>query len=135
VAGTDQGHADDVLLCHCDFTPDNVFRPAGGGPLVVLDWENAGPMSAEAELALTVSAWIGDRDAAPFLSAYADAGGPATLRGPSSFATSVATFLNYLEVLARHSLDDAGHREFAEPRLDVMLREHLDRVLPRGWDS
>lgn len=124
---------DDVILCHCDLTVDNVFRPAAGGPLVALDWENAGPLSAEAELAMTVSSWAPPTQWEPFLRAYEAAGGTARLRGPASFATTVATILNYLRVLVDHSLDDDGHRAFAEPKIERMLRETLDDAVPRGW--
>lgn len=126
--------ADDVIVCHCDLTPDNVFRAAGGDALLVVDWENAGPLSAEAELGMTISSWAAPDRWRAFLDGYEAAGGPATLRGPASFATSVATVLNYLRVLVDHSLEDGKHRAFAEPQLEARLHgDGFDHVVPRGW--
>ena len=124
----------DVIVCHRDLTPDNAFRPAGGGPLLVLDWENAGPMSAEAELAMTVADWAPE-DPAPLLRAYAEAGGTATIRGASSFVTSVATTLNYLGVLVDQSVEDDGHRAFADRLLEARLAVGFGAAVPRGWAS
>ena len=45
------------IVCHRDFTPDNVLPRAPDGKLVVLDWENAGPPHAERELGYVLLAW------------------------------------------------------------------------------
>lgn len=125
VAASRCDHAD-VVVCHRDFDPSNVFRPSAGGPLVVLDWENAGPLSASAELAMAVSAWVGDGDDGPFLDAYRGAGGQGVITGPETFATATATTLNYLRVVVLQALEDGEHRAFAEPIIDAILRA-------QGW--
>ena len=124
---------DDVIVCHRDFTADNVFQRVGGGPLVVLDWENAGPLSAEAELAATVATWCASSSPDALLAGYAAGGGTATISGSASFATNVATRLNYLRVMAEQSLADDVHRPFADAAVEGLLRVGLDAALPRGW--
>ena len=126
---------DDVIVCHRDFSPDNVFRPVAGGPAVVLDWENAGPLSAEAELGVTVAAWCGATSPDRLLAGYAAGGGTATITGPASFLTNIATRLNYLKVMADQSLDDDAHRTFADAALDRLVQVELDLALPRGWST
>ena len=123
----------DVIVCHRDFTPDNVFRPADGGALVVVDWENAGALSAEAELAATVATWCGSADPRPLLDGYAAGGGTASIAGPASFATNTATRLNYLRVMAEQSLADDEHRAFADAALVRLVDDELDDAVPRGW--
>lgn len=135
LVATSPMRTDDVIVCHCDLTIDNVFRPATGGPLVVIDWENAGPLSAESELAATLAAWVTPATAAPLLRGYVEAGGTAIIRGPESFAADTATTLNYLRVLAEQSIEDDGHRDFAEPRLIRLLTDTLSQAGPRGWTA
>ena len=134
--GSAPPRADDVIVCHRDFTSDNVFRPMGGGSLVVVDWENAGPLSAEAELAITVAAWCASTsDAEVLLAGYDAGGGTASIAGPASFASNAATRLNYLRVMADQSLEDDEHRGFADAAVDRLLRVEMDAAVPRGWWS
>lgn len=127
--------ADDVIVCHRDYSPDNVFRPSAGGDLVVLDWENAGPLSAEAELANTIAAWCGSSSPHALLAGYAAGGGTAEIRGPESFSSNVATRLNYLRVMVDQSLEDDAHRSFADTAVERLLRVELDVAVPRGWST
>jgi len=46
-----------VRRCHRDLGRDNVRPPAGGGPMVVLDWENAGPCDPAREMGALVVRW------------------------------------------------------------------------------
>ncbi len=85
-----------LRVCHRDLFADNLrARPAGG--LCVFDFDNAGPLDPDYELAHVVAEFATDaRGAADsgrartLVDAYAAAGGPARLRGPESFTTVVA---------------------------------------------
>lgn len=87
---------DELITCHLDLTPANVMRTRTG--FVLVDWDNAGPGSAERELAAALMAWHADRPAgiAATMTAYAEAGGTATPRGLPSFSAYVATMINNL---------------------------------------
>jgi Ser/Thr protein kinase RdoA (MazF antagonist) len=124
---------EDVIVCHRDFTRDNVFPPAEGGALIVIDWENAGPLPAEQELGLSIDAWSGSSGmlARAFVDGYESTGGPARIKDRTSFATAVATSLRYLEVLTDHAAgDDPDHRAFAERTLP-RVRLGVDGLLGR----
>lgn len=125
------GEHDPPIVCHRDFNLQNVVPRAGSGGLVVLDWENAGPLAADEELAsalldfCTRHGSIGRDVASAFLFAYAAAGGTAVLRGSESFAMTVHTALNFVRVLAGQALDDPPHRDFAEATLAGLLGAYL----------
>jgi hypothetical protein len=146
VAGADPSRAADLIVCHCDFTPANVFRAASGDDprLVVVDWENAGPLSAEAELAMSLTAWVGIDGAPAFLAGYRAGGGTASVRGAASFAVDVATVVNFVACMVEQALetDDEGHRAFSEARLATLLGDgsgveqvaaRLAAVPAQGW--
>jgi phosphotransferase family enzyme len=87
---------DALIMCHLDFTPANVMRTDTG--LVLVDWDNAGPGTAEHDLASTLMAW---HAAAPAgitatMAAYARADGPATLTGLSSYSAYLGAMINNL---------------------------------------
>lgn len=99
------GRHEPTIRCHLDFNPENVLVDTDGRT-IVLDWENSGPATAEQELASAVAEFVPDpADVPGFLRAYADAGGPATLRDRSSFAMTLAFQANLVEWYATRALD------------------------------
>jgi Ser/Thr protein kinase RdoA (MazF antagonist) len=121
--------------CHRDFEPPNVLPAAGGGPLVVLDWENAGPLPPDAELAAALHSWcagggVARRDSAQaFLAGYRSAGGDAQLDPDRSWSMAVSTAVNFLAVMAEQAMADDEHRAFAERQLHALCHGDLDDVL------
>lgn len=118
----------DLVTSHLDLQPQNVLvRPDGP---VLLDWDNAGPISAERELARAVYVWSGRNQVNPhsarrLMRAYRSAGGKATIKGPQSFSMLFATDLNYVQVQAECSIDPAvtsAQREFASNQVVDSLR-------------
>ncbi|EDY59839.1 MULTISPECIES: phosphotransferase [Streptomyces] len=100
----------DVVTSHLDLRPQNVLVGPDGP--VLLDWDNAGPVSAERELARAVYVWSGgnrfDADAARCLvRAYRDAGGRAVVKSVDAFSMLFATDLNYVYVQAECAVDPA----------------------------
>ena len=101
----------DERRCHLDLDDSNLARD-DRGRLVVLDWENSGPASPRAELAM-VAAEYGPAAAVRLVEAYRAAGGPAVLREPAAFAVAVACQGHLVESYARRWLrsgDPAGAR-------------------------
>ena len=94
-----------LRACHRDLFADNLRAcPAGG--LWAFDFDNAGPLDPDLELAHVVAEFAtgpgGHVDAGrarTLVEAYAAAGGPARLRGPGSF-TTVAAVLGHIGHLA-----------------------------------
>lgn len=119
--------SDDLVTSHLDLQPQNVLVDAAGP--VLLDWDNAGPVSAERELARALWVWSGgnnaDTDAARRLArAYRDAGGRATVTGRQSFSMLFATDLNYVYVQAECAIDPevtAEQRAFASQQVVARL--------------
>ncbi|MFF3335309.1 phosphotransferase enzyme family protein [Streptomyces sp. NPDC002888] len=118
----------DLVTSHLDVQPQNVLvGPAGP---VLLDWDNAGPIAADRELARAVYVWAGgnhfDAEAArQLMRAYAGAGGRATVKGLDSFSMLLATDLNYVRVQAECAVDPtvtAAQREFAGRQVVTSLR-------------
>jgi len=124
------------ITCHRDFDPKNVLPTAEDASLVVLDWENAGPGAADAEVAASLLAWTSsgadvDLDAAAaFLSAYRGVTGFDTRVTEQSFSTSIVTHLNFLKVMAYQAIhDDRGNREFALAWLPHLVPDSLRSAL------
>jgi Ser/Thr protein kinase RdoA (MazF antagonist) len=119
------------VVCHRDFNPDNVFPAADDGRLVVLDWENSGPLSPDRELGYAVFAWSAgagrfDRAAArALLAGYAGACAVAPDLGPDFFGTAVATHVNLLSVMAELALTEPERRERAEESVASLLDHDL----------
>ncbi|WP_327320069.1 phosphotransferase [Streptomyces sp. NBC_01235] len=119
--------ADDLVTSHLDVQPQNVLVGRAGP--VLLDWDNAGPISAGRELAQAVYVWSGgngfDADCARRLvRAYRDAGGGPVVKGLDSFSTLFATALNYVRVQAECAIDPAvtsAQREFASGQVVAAL--------------
>ncbi|CAM5683411.1 hypothetical protein SVIOM74S_10570 [Streptomyces violarus] len=123
---------DGLVTSHLDLQPQNVLIGADGP--VLLDWDNAGPISAERELARAVYVWSGRNEvdiasARRLARAYRDAGGRAVVTGPESFSMLFATDLNYIHVQAETAVDPAvtaEQREFAGEQVVTCLRDLPD---------
>lgn len=117
----------DVVTSHLDMRPQNVLVGASGP--VLLDWDNAGPASAERELARALYVWSGGADvdteaARRLVRAYREAGGRAVVKGPGAFSMLFATFLNYVYVQADCAVDPAvtaEQRDFASRETEALL--------------
>lgn len=129
-----------TAVCHRDFDPTNVIPARATGELVVLDWENVGPLAIDQELAATVHAWTTSTTtgtahlaaARQLLDGYHHAGGPAILDGTRSFSMAVSTALNFTVVMAEQALDaqaDDHHRDFGRRQLNDLLDRHLKNLL------
>ncbi|WP_416971441.1 phosphotransferase enzyme family protein [Streptomyces sp. 4F14] len=92
-----------LVTSHLDLQPQNVLvGPAGP---VLLDWDNAGPIAAEQELARALFLWSGANEpdtgrTRRIVRAYRAAGGPGEIRGLRSFSMLFATAVNYVRVQA-----------------------------------
>lgn len=137
--GSGAGSSDQpaTITCHLDYNPENVLLDTSGGPVVV-DWENSGPELADQELASAVAEFVADpADTAAFLRAYADAGGPARLRGRSSFGMILTVQAALVRVYAERALDPLSSDEdrarsahwVADIAAQVFTVERVDRWL------
>ncbi|MFD5231661.1 phosphotransferase enzyme family protein [Streptomyces qaidamensis] len=121
-----------LVTSHLDLRPQNVLVGRDGP--VLLDWDNAGPVSAEREFARAVHVWSGGNDvdlasARRLARAYREAGGPAVLTGPESFSMLFATALNYIHVQAETAVDPevtSEQRDFGARQAVNCLREVPD---------
>jgi aminoglycoside phosphotransferase (APT) family kinase protein len=135
-----------LITCHRDYHPGNVFPRTGRErELIVLDWENCGPLDPRREFAEAVLEWCYghgpgrtaddqafDADAARALAAgYSRAAAAQPRLDESCFGTSIAARVNLLAVMADQALADPQHRAFAEERVTWLLRTELP-ALPRG---
>ena len=122
----------DVVTSHLDLRPQNVLVGPGGP--VLLDWDNAGPVSAERELARALYVWSGGNDADAgaarrLVRAYRDAGGRAVVKGVDAFSMLFATDLNYVHVQAACAVDPtvtAEQRDFGGREAVATLRSLPD---------
>jgi len=124
--------ADGALqACHRDFYPDNVLPAGPKGRLMVLDWENAGPLDPERELGMAVFGWCtggGRFDPAAadaMVAEYANAAGTAPELGPGLFATAVATHLNLLQAMAEQWLGESDDHAHAAAAIADIVDEYL----------
>ena len=117
----------------------NVLPSAQGGRLVVLDWENAGPLAADAEVAAALLDWNTTPDGEvdldgvdALLAAY---GEPIAIT-ERSFAMWAVTALNYLRVLVENLVYDfeGSDPAFAEATLPLLEPERL-RARLRAVDT
>ncbi|WP_449349837.1 phosphotransferase enzyme family protein [Streptomyces shaanxiensis] len=123
---------DDVVTSHLDLRPQNVLVGPGGP--VLLDWDNAGPVSAERELARALYVWSGGNDADAgaarrLVRAYRDAGGRAVVKGVDAFSMLFATDLNYVHVQAACAVDPTAtpeQRDFGGREAVAKLRSLPD---------
>jgi Ser/Thr protein kinase RdoA (MazF antagonist) len=124
------------ITCHRDFNPDNVIpaaaggRPAGGH-LVVLDWEECGPLDPSQELGYALFAWctgqgqISTSAMTALLGGYTAALGERPRLSPAMFTTAIAVHLNFLHVMAAQAIEDPDHRDFAEQQVTGLLDHDL----------
>ncbi|MFM9541824.1 phosphotransferase enzyme family protein [Streptomyces turgidiscabies] len=126
---------DGLVTSHRDLQPQNVLVGSNGP--VLLDWDNAGPVSAERELASAVYVWAGrnqiDLGSARRLArSYRSAGGRAAIKGPQSFSMLFATDVNFIYVQAECAIDPsvtAAQREFASSKVVASLRSLPDLAI------
>jgi len=124
------------MMCHRDFDPTNTLIDTNDR-LVLVDWENAGSLTAEAELAYSLLGWCVDRhsEVVPaavhsFLAGYADEGVVPAPRGLGSFSVALAARLNFLALmLARVVNDDVSREE--QDRAERNAQEVIEG-LPRA---
>jgi Ser/Thr protein kinase RdoA (MazF antagonist) len=125
----------DAITCHRDFAPGNVLPSAADGTPVVLDWENAGAMTADAEVAFTAVLWTVDGDhvqraaAVALREAYDSSNGAAVTLTPASFGVSLMTHLNFLKVNCDQSLDHEHHTPFTDDWIEQLQPSRLRRRL------
>ena len=123
---------DQRIVCHRDFNPDNVVPASSGDHLVVLDWENAGPLDPGCELGYALFAFSAGRGrvsttaVTALLDSYAAALGTDPALGPGMFGTAIATDLNFLFVMAEQAIAEPGHRDYCERQLSGLLHHDLD---------
>jgi Ser/Thr protein kinase RdoA (MazF antagonist) len=130
-----------LQTCHRDLWADNVLPTTQGG-VCVIDWENSGPADPGQELACVLFEF-GRSDpgrARALMSAYASAGGPATVARPGHFSMLIAQLghigqiaaMDWLEPNVR-SPDQAGAAAWIgeildEPHTRTVLAALLDVV-------
>lgn len=124
-------HAGPVITCHCDFAPGNVLPSAEDGSLVVLDWENAGALQADVELAWTLVLWAvnDDRVDPGAVEALLEGYGARPALAPTAFHTAVVTHVNFLKVNLDQSLDPEQQGEFSDRWIEELQPAVLRRRL------
>jgi Ser/Thr protein kinase RdoA (MazF antagonist) len=124
--------ADQRIVCHRDFSPANVLPAADGSHLVVLDWENAGPLDPRCELGYALLAWstghgqVSTSAMAALLDGYTAGSGTDPAPETGMFLTAIAATLNFLYVMAEQAVTDPGHAGFAVQQVSSLLGQDLD---------
>jgi Ser/Thr protein kinase RdoA (MazF antagonist) len=124
-------HSGQRIVCHRDFNPDNVVPTAAGDHLVVLDWEEAGPLDPRCELGYTLFAWsagqgqVSTTAITALLDSYSAALGTSPALGPGMFTTAIAAHLNFLRVMAEQAIAEPDHRDYAERQIASLLDHDL----------
>jgi Ser/Thr protein kinase RdoA (MazF antagonist) len=120
-----------LVMCHRDVRTGNVVKD-GAGNLILLDWDDAGPASADRELAQLLLDWhvhggkIDHAAVQETLRGYRAAGGTGCVADERSFGMAVASRLNFLFEQAKAALDhDSGavHWDFASHAAVGALRD------------
>ncbi len=121
----------DLRTCHRDLWADNVRRTRDGG-LCVFDFDNAGLADPSGELALVLVEYctVDPFRANVIRAAYADAGGPGRVEGPTDFAMPIAQLSHILEEGCRRWLAATTDAERADN--EAWVREFIDRPLTRA---
>jgi aminoglycoside phosphotransferase (APT) family kinase protein len=126
--------------CHRDLWADNILPTPTGG-VCVIDWENCGLADPAQELpkALFDFAFGDQRRTAELYLSYVETGGPARVRGYSSFTMVIAQLSHFWEsaittYLSSNAAEDKAHSldritELLNPPLRVAhLEEMLDTI-------
>jgi len=116
---------------HRDLWADNLRATASGG-LCLIDFDDAGLADPSQELALILVEFAGD-DAARarvIRDAYAAAGGPGRILGPTDFAMPVAALCHIVETGCRQWLAATTDDERVDS--EGWVREFLERPLTRA---
>jgi Ser/Thr protein kinase RdoA (MazF antagonist) len=95
-----------LQTCHRDLWADNVLPTALGG-VCVIDWENSGPADPSQELACVLFEFGRSEPsrARALMSAYAAAGGPATVVRPGHFSMLIAQLGHIAQMAAMDWLE------------------------------
>ncbi len=120
----------DVRTSHRDLWADNLRATPGGG-LRLIDFDDAGLADPSQELALILVEFA-DPDptrARVIREAYAEAGGPGRILGPTDFAMPVAALCHIVETGCRQWL--AASTDDDRDDNEAWVREFLERPLTR----
>jgi Ser/Thr protein kinase RdoA (MazF antagonist) len=117
-----------TVWCHRDLKNTNVL--CGRESSWLVDWDNAGPMTAWRELGhLLMNHLTSETNLRRITSAYRKVGGTASIEGPEGFATGLAVWLNFLNGQANSVLDpelEDEHRAYALGKVVPLLRSMPD---------
>jgi aminoglycoside phosphotransferase (APT) family kinase protein len=119
-----------VRTSHRDLWADNL-RATAGGELCLIDFDDAGLADPSQELALILVEFA-DRDPARarlIREAYAEAGGPGRILGPTDFAMAIAALCHIVETGCRQWL--AATTDDERDDNEGWVREFLERPLNR----
>ncbi len=121
----------ELRTCHRDLWADNVRRARDGGGLCVFDFDDAGLADPSQELALILVEYgtADPRRAGVIRAAYAEAGGPGRVEGPSDFAMPIAQLSHILAEGCRRWLMATTDAERNDN--EGWVREFVDRPLTR----
>ena len=115
-----------LVVTHTDFQRQNVLLEPSGR-FVLLDWDDAGPMTPNGSLAGALDCWqvrgaeVDADGIREMMRAYRAAGGQAQLTDLSDFAGSIGGYVNYVYSQAGLSL---------EPSAPPKLRADADERMP-----
>jgi Ser/Thr protein kinase RdoA (MazF antagonist) len=124
-------------MCHRDFNEANVALD-GNGRVVVLDWDNCGPLPAEWEVAHVLvdggrGQWFLKKEAGvrECVAGYREAGGVFEPSGMEVFSAAIASHHNFLAEMIQATLrGDPWAREVVESMLThPFTRNLLERTL------
>lgn len=124
-------HSHQRIVCHRDFNPDNVLPARPGDRLMVLDWENAGPLDPAWELGYALFAWsaghgrISTSAMTALLDGYTAASGSRPAPGPGMFVTAIAAHLNFLQAMAEQAITEPDHSDFSSGQIAGLLNHDL----------
>jgi Ser/Thr protein kinase RdoA (MazF antagonist) len=119
-----------LVVTHTDFQRQNVLVEPGGR-FVLLDWDDAGPMTPNRSLAGALDCWhvrgaeVDADGIRETMRAYRAAGGQAQLTDLADFGSSISGYVNYVYCQAGLSLDRSG-----PPQLRADANERMPDLIP-----